>query len=69
MAQNGKAHESEIVANKKNQKPPKDPSSNLLTEEELLGEFAKLIIDIYFDQQYEKEKHYPESSAWNIVYT
>lgn len=63
MAQNGKAYESEIVANKKIRKPPKDSSSNLLTEEELLGEFAKLIIDIYFDQQYEKEKHYPESSA------
>lgn len=28
---------------------------NELTEEELLKQFASLIIDIYFDQPYEKE--------------
>ena len=28
---------------------------NELTEEELLKQFANLIIDIYFDQPYEKE--------------
>jgi len=63
MAQNGKAYENEIVANKKVRNSPKDLSSKLLTEDELLEEFAKLIIDIYFDQQHEKEKHHPESPA------
>jgi hypothetical protein len=63
MAKNGKAYVNEIVANKKNQKPPKDLSSNLLTEDELLEQFAKLIIDIYLDQKHEKEKHHPESST------
>lgn len=63
MAKNGKAYVNEIVANKKVKNTPEDLSSNLLTEDELLGEFAKLIIDIYFDQQYEKEKHHPESPA------
>jgi hypothetical protein len=29
---------------------------NELTEEELLKQFANLIIDIYFDQLYENEK-------------
>jgi len=29
---------------------------NDLTEEELLKQFANLIIDIYFDQLYENEK-------------
>ena len=33
------------------------PYSNSLTEDEQLEQFAKLIIDIYFDQQYENEKN------------
>jgi hypothetical protein len=31
---------------------------NELTEEELLKQFANLIIDIYFDQLYENEKQH-----------
>ena len=68
MAKKVKAYVNVIVANKKVKNPPEDLSSNLLTEDELLGQFAKLIIDIYFDQQNEKEKHHPESSAWNSFY-
>lgn len=41
------------------------PASNTLTEDEQLEQFAKLIIEIYFDQQYENEKikQFPSGSA------
>ena len=40
-----------------------EKGKNDLTDDELLEQFAQLIIDIYFDQQHEKEKHHPESST------
>lgn len=55
MAQNGKAYENEIVANKKRLKKNETLSCNLLTEVEQIELFAKLIIDIYLETEYEKK--------------
>jgi hypothetical protein len=56
MARNGKAYDNKIVANEQKVENTEVLPRNLSTEDELLEEFAKLIIDIYFDQEYEKEK-------------
>jgi len=63
MARNGKAYDNEIEANEQKVENTEVLPRNLSTEDELLEEFAKLIIDIYFDQQHEKEKHHPGSPA------
>ena len=69
MARNGKAYDNKIVANEQKVENTEVLPRNLSTEDELLEEFAKLIIDIYFDQQYEKEKQQqrPASSTWNTI--
>lgn len=54
MAQNGKAYENEIVANKQGLKNTEAHACNLLTEDEQIELFAKLIIDIYLETVYEK---------------
>jgi hypothetical protein len=57
--------ENKKTTNEKLNKSCLIPYSNSLTEDEQLEQFAKLIIDIYFDQQYENEKNKqcPSSSA------
>ena len=69
MARNGKAYDNKIVANEQKVENTEVLPRNLSTEDELLEEFAKLIIDIYFDQEYEKEKQQqrPASSTWNTI--
>lgn len=59
MAQNGKAHENEIVVNEQTQKSKELFCLNFSTEDELLEEFANLIIDIYLENElkHEKRKH------------
>lgn len=59
MAQNGKAHENEIVVNEQTQKSKEFFPLNFSTEDELLEEFANLIIDIYLENElkHEKRKH------------
>ena len=54
MAQNGKHHENKIITNEQVKESSRVLPSNLLTEEEQIELFAKLIIDIYLDKQYEK---------------
>jgi hypothetical protein len=56
MAQNGKAYENEITLKSQEKKNEAAIASNVLSEDEQLELFAELIIDIYFDQLYEKEK-------------
>jgi len=63
MARNGKAYDNEIEANEQKVENTEVLPRNLSTEDELLEEFAKLSIDIYFDQQHEKDKHHPGSPA------
>mgnify|MGYP003332846750 FL=1 len=55
MAKNDKAHENEIAQNPKKNDSEAAAAPDSLTEDELLEQFAKVIIDIYFDQLNEKE--------------
>ena len=56
MATKSKANEDESIKRQKEKKESKKAIRNHLTESEQIELFAKLIIDIYLDNEYENEK-------------
>jgi hypothetical protein len=62
MAQIGKDYVNKITHKSQKKKSKVPAKSYLLTEEEQLLQLAQLIIDIHFDQQYEKENSQQSNS-------
>jgi hypothetical protein len=63
MAQNGKAYVNETTPKDQKKNSEAEATTNFLTEEEQIDQFAHLIIDIYLqtEHKYENDK-YPNSS-------
>ena len=65
MAQNGKAYVNEATQKDRKKNSEAESTTNFLTEEEQIDQFANLIIDIYLqtEHKYENGKH--PNSSWN----
>ena len=59
MAQNGKAYVNETTPKDQKKNSEAEATTNFLTEEEQINQFANLIIDIYLQtkRKYENGKH------------
>ena len=59
MAQNGKAYVNETTPKDQKKNSEAEATTNFLTEEEQIDQFATLIIDIYLqtEHKYENGKH------------
>ncbi len=59
MAQNGKAYVNETIQKDQKKNSEAEATTNFLTEEEQIDQFATLIIDIYLqtEHKYENGKH------------
>jgi hypothetical protein len=55
MAQNGKAYVNEATQKDRKNNSEAEATTNFLTEEEQIGQFANLIIDIYLQTEYKYE--------------
>ena len=59
MAQNGKAYVNQTIQKDRKKNSEAESTTNFLTEEEQINQFANLIIDIYLQtkHKYENGKH------------
>ena len=65
MAQNGKAYVNEATQKDRKKNSEAESTTNFLTEEEQIDQFANLIIDIYLQTEYKYENGKHSNSSWN----
>ena len=66
MAKNGNAYVNEATQKDRKKNSEAESTTNFLTEEEQIDQFATLIIDIYLQTEYKYENGKHSNSSWNI---